>query len=145
MSHTVCPRGEHYCSESSPDGPVCISELDVCDTAPDCPEGSDESQDVCVIPPGDYITTHYFILLYVLTYIFFLLQECPYIGAIRLVSGNETDTNEGRVEICYGGQWGTVCDDFWSRSDAEVVCRQLGYETDGKVYSIVLHYNVSEW
>ncbi|XP_038072908.1 LOW QUALITY PROTEIN: uncharacterized protein LOC119741237 [Patiria miniata] len=44
---------------------------------------------------------------------------------IRLVDG-ATD-NEGRVEILFNGQWGTVNSEGWDSRDASVVCRQLGF------------------
>ncbi|XP_041467340.1 deleted in malignant brain tumors 1 protein-like [Lytechinus variegatus] len=43
---------------------------------------------------------------------------------IRLVGG--ANAFEGRVEIKHNGVWGTVCDDSFYNSDAEVVCRSLG-------------------
>ena len=46
---------------------------------------------------------------------------------VRLVNG--ASEKEGRVEIFYGGIWGTVCDTEWSLLHASVVCHQLGYSS----------------
>ena len=50
-------------------------------------------------------------------------ERCSTEGEVRLEDG--AAANEGRVEICLGGEWGAVCDDDWGASDARVVCRQL--------------------
>ena len=54
-------------------------------------------------------------------------------GKICLVSGKTKNT--GRLQICYNGRWGSVCDDLFGDVDASVACRQLGYETGGCMYN----------
>ena len=46
------------------------------------------------------------------------------------MGGNKEE--EGTVEICNDHIWGLISDAGWNDSDAEVVCRQLGYQTQSE-------------
>ena len=48
-------------------------------------------------------------------------------GTLRLVNG--ATPNEGRLEMYYGNEWGTICDDYWTDDEADVACKLLGYES----------------
>ena len=61
----------------------------------------------------------------------FCSEPCTTEGDVRLVNG--TDIYGGRVEVCVGGFWGTICQGFWSLEDATVVCRQLNHSEIGTV------------
>ena len=54
-------------------------------------------------------------------------------GALRLVGPTVLGLTEGRVEVCINKAWGSVCDNGWSTTDANVVCDQLGYYPSGMI------------
>ena len=58
-------------------------------------------------------------------------------GELQLRGGNTS--REGRVEMCYERQWGTVCDNSWGTNDAKVACRQLGFSSFGNFLRKNLH------
>ena len=58
-------------------------------------------------------------------------SECSF-GDVRLVAIPGYSANEGRVELCVYGTWGTVCGDGWDDNDASVVCAQFGCSSTGE-------------
>ena len=52
-------------------------------------------------------------------------NSSPFPGMIRLQGGSYS--NEGRVEVYCNGQWGTICDNGFGSTDAQTICKQLGY------------------
>lgn len=50
-------------------------------------------------------------------------------GDVRLLAGSTQF--EGRLEICYNGQWGTICDDYSYAGIQNFVCKQLTVSIGG--------------
>ena len=68
-----------------------------------------------------------------------LTDNDDYTGDLRLVDGDLTDEQgrlcEGRLEIYYNGAWGTICDDYWNKNNADVACRALGFVASVEDYN----------
>jgi len=52
--------------------------------------------------------------------------EVFYIFGLVYLSGGRGPW-EGTINVYHNNQWGTVCDDAFGKSDADVICRMLGY------------------
>ena len=57
-------------------------------------------------------------------------------GDVRLAGG--LSDFEGTVEICFGNIWGLIAENGWGVHDAQVVCRQLGFISEGLFIAAVL-------
>ena len=103
IKYTVCPDHLYQCEYGRVDGlqPPCIENEQRCDGVTDCSGGDDEMEHNC------------------------LCEE----GAVRLVGG--IVPYRGRLEYCVNRRWLAVCRFSWGSRDASVVCRQLGYPSEG--------------
>lgn len=62
-------------------------------------------------------------------------------GSIRLVNGSSE--NEGVLEVCYLGTWGGVCLSQFGKTDASVICKQLGFFSNGKPHENYLSLHIA--
>ena len=62
-------------------------------------------------------------------------SESEFSNPVRLMEGGGPGAHQGNVEILYAGAWGGVCDDYWSFSEARVVCHMLGYSDAMRAFS----------
>ena len=78
-----------------------------------------------------YSSTHSSVFASLCDCIFQHVLIGPSSGDLRLVRNGFTSTSytRGRLEVYYSGQWGTVCNDFWSSTNTRVACRQLGFSS----------------
>ena len=111
----VCPDAMFECHDGRINGQQspCIASEQRCNGVTDCIGGEDELEYNCPCGPE---------------------------GAVRLVDG--IVPYRGRVEFCKNGRWSSICKTSfytWDNSEAAVVCRQLGYQSEGILLQVYLN------
>lgn len=56
-------------------------------------------------------------------------------NSVRLNAGGQSPPGQGtmgRVEVCVGGAYGTVSSKGFGQREAAAVCKQLGFQGEGK-------------
>ncbi len=107
------PYGVHNCDTSEDAGVFCPSKSPPTVSQTLCCLNSSEGR------AGRTVITSFFAVFAVPN------QPCTN-GELRLADGERAGL--GRVEVCLGGVWSTVCGlADWDDLDAQVVCRQLGF------------------
>ena len=69
-------------------------------------------------------------------------------GSVLLYNGShisDTVLSEGTVLVCYNDSYGTVCDDYWDKLEATVVCNQLQQTSGSESYIILLFTIFSQY
>ena len=90
-------------------------------------------QYVFLIYPSNFYCFHISIhLQFVYSFPSRYIQGCID-GDIRLADG--ANSTEGRVEVCVGTAWTTICDEGWDHFAAKVICRELGFSHPGTSYT----------
>ena len=73
-------------------------------------------------------------------FVFFLnvvLSQCSTDGELRYTNEITTTNSSGtfttaRVEVCYNGTYGAICDKYYSKETAELVCQNRFSATTGQ-------------
>ena len=53
--------------------------------------------------------------------------SCPATDLVCVSGMSAAVPAEGRLEVAWDGKFGTVCDDYWTTTDADVACRDIGH------------------
>ena len=79
-----------------------------------------------------------------------MISQCSLDGQLRLANVSNSlspdglfDAISGRVEVCYNGTFGSVCDSGWDELDARVFCTDYlsnSLEIPANVISEFIHF-----